>query len=243
MKEDMLSWVVREADSHPLFHNGYFTLLEEGEMSREVFAATQKQFYFAVRYFPRPMAALMARMPDSSLRQGLVHNVSEEHGLDVGTGEGFDPLLAHDVTFCRFLALLGVGKEEVHNQREGAAVRAFNNSLMGTCLMEPADLAFACLGVIEHSFAGLSALIGKSVTGQGWVPSGALVHYSLHAEIDQRHAADFFKNVEGAWLAGGVSRAAVEDGVRLGLHLFNRLYEDLLTETNLSYECPAAAAS
>jgi pyrroloquinoline-quinone synthase len=240
MNEALLSWVAREADSHALFRNEYFTSLKEREMSREVFMATQQQFYFAVRYFPRPMAALMARMPDSALRQGLVHNVSEEHGFEEETGEGFDPVLAHDVTFRRFLASLGVRPGGMPEVREGAAVRAFNTSLMGTCLMERTEVAFACLGVIEHSFAGLSALIGNSVVGQGWVASHALVHYTLHAEIDQRHAADFFKAVAGAWAAGGISRAAVEDGVWLGLHIFNRLYGDLLAETLRSHECAPA---
>ena len=118
MPESLLSWVVRESKSHPLCQNDYFTLLKSGEMSLEFFTASHQQFYFAVRYFPRAMAALMARMPDSASRQGLVHNVSEEHGFEEATGEGFDPRLAHDVTFRRFLASLGGRKAEELNPRE-----------------------------------------------------------------------------------------------------------------------------
>jgi pyrroloquinoline-quinone synthase len=84
--------------------------------------------------------------------------------------------------------------------------------------------------VIEHAFAGISAKIGESVVQHGWVSQHDLVHYKLHAKIDERHAADFFKVVANDWATQPAKRAEVEDGVRLGLHVFGRLYEDLLTE-------------
>lgn len=234
MNHELIRWVVAEANTHPILRNRYFTALCEGRLNREVFRETQQQFLFAVRYFSRPMAALTARMPSSALRQGLIHNLSEEHGFEDGDEEagptGFDPRLAHDITFQQFLSTLGVSREEVRQLREGPAARAFNTSLMGTCLMEPTEVAFGCLGVIEHTFADISALIGEQVVKQGWIPFDDLVHYKLHAEIDQRHAADFFQIVAGTWDSGGEHRAAVQDGVRLGLHVFNRLYEDLLEE-------------
>ncbi len=232
MNSNLHAWVVGQTGSQALLNNRYFSALREDRMSREDFVATQRQFYFAVRYFPRPMAALTARMPTSALRAGLIHNLSEEHGFREGTRHGFDPVLAHDLTFRRFLETLGIGAAEMNQLREGPAVRAFNTSLMGTCLMERTEAAFGCMGVIEHAFAGLSAVIGESVVRRGWVPSAELVHYTLHAEIDERHAAEFFGMVEEAWAAGGPARIAVEDGVLLGLHVFSRLYEDLLLERN-----------
>ncbi|MDB6135920.1 MAG: PqqC-like protein [Verrucomicrobiales bacterium] len=225
----------------PILDNGYFQGLRDDSLSREDFVRSQRRFYFAVRYFPRPMAALMARMPVSAGRQGLMHNLSEEHGFvegdggehgdDHGHGHGhggrFDFRAAHDLTFLAFLGTLGIPAAEMQRQREEAAVRAFNTALMGTCLMERTELAFACLGVIEYAFADISALIGRQVVARGWIPQDRLVHYHLHAEIDKRHAVDFFRVVEGAWREGGGPAEAVEEGLRLGLYLFNRLYEDL----------------
>lgn len=114
--------------------------------------------------------------------------------------------------------------------REGAAARAFNTCLMGTCLMEPAPLALGCLGIIELEFAGISARIGDTVVQRGWIPETALVHYSLHAAIDERHAADFFDVVAEDWRRSSEKRREIQDGVRLGRHVFARLYEDLLRE-------------
>jgi len=224
---DLLSWVVQEAGSRPILTNRYFTSLDDGTMSREIFTATQRQFYFAVRYFSRPMAALMARMSSSALRQGLIHNLAEEHGADEARPGVFDPALAHDLTFTRFLSTLGVETTEI-TQRP--AVRAFNNALMGVCMMEPVALAFGCLGVIEHAFAGISAKIGSTVVRHGWITAQELVHYNLHAEIDERHATDFFQAVAGDWQTCAESLKQVEDGVRVGLYVFGRLYEDLLAE-------------
>jgi pyrroloquinoline-quinone synthase len=234
MNHELIHWVTAEAKAHPILHNRYFTALREGLLDQALFRETQKQFFFAVRYFPRPMAALTARMPSSSLRQGLIHNLSEEHGFEEECPAGFDSRLAHDRTFQQFLTTLGVSREDIRKLHEGAAVRAFNTSLMGACLMEPVEVAFGCLGVIEHTFADISALIGDQVVKRGWISAEDLVHYKLHAEIDQRHAADFFQVVTGAWDGGGDCRAAVQDGVKLGLHVFNRLYEDLLEETQKS---------
>lgn len=228
----LIAWVAREAARKPILSNRYFQQLERGG-DPWWFIATQQQFYFAVRYFSRPMAALTARMPSSTLRQGLVHNLAEEQGADENHSCASDPSLAHDMTFIQFLGTLGLGKEEVSALREGPAVRAFNNALMGACMMEPVTVAFGCMGVIEYAFAGISAKIGEAVVRHGWVPHEELVHYKLHAEIDERHAADFFQVVEDDWTGNPARRAEIEDGVRLGLHVFGRLYEELLTEAGL----------
>jgi pyrroloquinoline-quinone synthase len=226
----MMDCVETLANRRSILENGYFSALRDDTMSRDSFSRSQKQFFFAVRYFSRPMAALMARMPDSASRQGLIHNLSEEHGFDdEGVESGFDPALAHDLTFIAFLRTLGIGGAEMAKEREGPEVRAFNTGLMGTCMMERIELAFGCLGVIEYAFADICELIGRKVVERGWIVAEELVHYKLHAQIDKRHAADFFKVVDGAWNRDAAARAAVQDGIGLGLHLFNRLYEDLHT--------------
>jgi pyrroloquinoline-quinone synthase len=229
-ERSLITWVAREAEKKPILSNRYFQKLALGG-DPAWFIATQQQFFFAVRYFSRPMAALTARMPSSTLRQGLVHNLAEEQGASYDHAVESDPSLAHDMTFLQFLGTLGVGKDKVAALREGPSVRAFNTSLMGTCMMEPIPVAFGCMGVIEYAFAGISAKIGESVVRHGWIPHEDLVHYKLHAEIDERHAAEFFQVVEPDWAGDPARRAKIEDGVRLGLHVFGRFYEDLLSET------------
>lgn len=226
---ELIEWAAREAAVRPILANRYFTALEE-PMSHEVFTRTQEQFFFAVRYFSRPMAALTARMPDSASRRGLVHNLTEEHGADEESPAALDAALAHDRTFMRFLSTLGVTQEQITALHAGSAVSAFNNTLMGVCLMEPVALAFGCLGIIEHAFAGISARIGATVVRRDWISETELVHYKLHAEIDERHAADFFNVVAADWRSSPPRRAEIEDGVRLGLYVFSRLYEELLDE-------------
>ncbi len=229
-------WMTR----YPILVNRYFSALKDDSMGRDAFVSSQRQFFFAVRYFSRPMAALLARVPDSASRQGLIHNLSEEHGFDdedETLPAAFDPAVAHDLTFLAFLRSLGISSQEMVAQREGPGVRAFNSGLIGTCMMEPLETAFACLGVIEYAFADICELIGGKVVERGWIARDELVHYKLHAQIDKRHAADFFKVVENAWNGGGKARAAVEDGIVLGLYLFNRLFEDLHPVDSGHHEC------
>lgn len=227
---DLMGSVSRWADRVAILDNEYFTALRQGTMSQEAFCETQRQFWFAVGFFSRPMAALTARIPDSGARAALIHNLADEHGF-VDEGErlpaAFDPQLAHDRTFLRFLGTLGVTPHEMGSNSERAPVRAFNAGLMGACVAEPIEVAFGCLGVIEYAFADISALIGQVVVARGWVSSEQLVHYKLHAEIDKHHAAEFFRSTDAAWASGGVGRANVGSGIKLGLYLFNRLYVDL----------------
>jgi len=225
----------------------YFATLQNSEMSRSTFEDTQQQFFFAVRFFSRAMAALAARIPDSTTRLPLIHNLAEEHGLveeddlpesgDVRT-QGlaehhypFHPALAHDRTFLAFLERLRVASPAAgqdHVERPG--VRAFNLALWAACAIEHPSAAFACLGAIESAFADISALIGNSIVDRGWMSRDNLVHYKLHAEIDKRHAGDFFSVVVNDWADDAVGRHHVESGLSLGFYLFMRLYDDLLAE-------------
>ena len=48
--------------------NPYLVSIQEGSLEREDFIATQCQFLFAVRYFSRPMSALLSRIPTNRQR-------------------------------------------------------------------------------------------------------------------------------------------------------------------------------
>jgi pyrroloquinoline-quinone synthase len=209
--------------NRPILTQSYFTRLQEGRMGLAEFSNTQQQFYFAVRFFSRPIAALVARCPDSAARMDLVHNLAEEQG-------DFTPAQAHDRTFLRFLASIGVNPGRTEPILEGPAVRAFNCALMGACQNAELELAFGCLGIIEHAFADISASLGRAVVARGWVAKGDLVHYNLHAAIDKRHAEEFFAAVEPAWQSDPRKQGMVRQGLALGRHIFARLYEDLERE-------------
>ena len=205
--------------ARPIAAHPYFASLLQGKLGRSRFVHSQRQFYYAVAFFSRAMAALMARLPDSTSRAVLMHNLAEEHGWDEeGTGR-FQPGMAHDRTFLAFLASMGEVPAE-----QGPEVRAFNLALYGACVSEPTAVATACLGIIEYTFADISSLIGSAVVEQGWVAAPDLVHYTLHAAIDKRHAAEFFRCLEGA------DPAEVRAGLVLGWHIFGQLYRSLLAE-------------
>ena len=80
-----------------------------------------------------------------------------------------------------------------------AGACAFNSVLTASCVLDELEVGVACMGIIEYAFAGISAVIGKTVVQRGWVSAERLVHYKLHAEIDERHAEEFFAVIEPAW--------------------------------------------
>ncbi len=197
----------------------YFASLQSGEMSRESFCQSQRQFYFAVDYFSRPMSALLMRLPSARQRLGILANVLEEHGE-------FQPAAFHEATFREFLQSVGddQGPDPVTIE---PPVHAFNAAIMSACLVDEIQVGIACLGIIEYAFADISALIGNMVVKRGWVTQAALTHYSLHAEIDKKHAADFFELLREDWKTPQ-GQALIKRGLRLGGYVFDRLYRDLI---------------
>lgn len=199
--------------------NPYLTSLRDGSMSLEAFRETQRQFYFAVEFFSRPMAGLVARIPDPHLRLDILHNVVEEHGE-------FDHSRFHETTFRAFLGAIGDDVRLLDTQVLWPEVRAFNSVLATACVHDELEVGVACMGIIEHAFAGISAAIGRAVVDRGWCTEAELVHYALHEQIDERHATEFYKVIEPLW-GNAPRRYFIEQGLELGAYVFNRLYQDL----------------
>jgi pyrroloquinoline-quinone synthase len=199
--------------------NPYFRDLESGAMALDAFRRTQEQFFFAVTFFPRPMAALVGRIPDPKQRLDVLHNLVEEHGE-------FQEHRFHHNTFQQFLRTLGSDPTRLDDLIIWPEVRAFNSVLTTACVLDDLEVGVACMGVIEQAFAGISALIGRVVVERGWVKADELVHYRLHAAIDERHADEFFAVVEAGWQDGS-RRYFVEQGLELGVFIFDRMYRDL----------------
>jgi pyrroloquinoline-quinone synthase len=202
-----------------ILHNPYLDALTQGSMTLECFRRTQEQFFFAVTFFPRPMAALVARIPDPRQRLDILHNLVEEHGE-------FQEQLFHHTTFQQFLRTLGSQPQQLDSLSLWPALRAFNSVLTASCLLDELEVGVACMGIIEYAFAGISAIIGKAVVERGWVAADRLVHYKLHAEIDERHADEFFAVIEPAW-DDQRRRYHIEQGLELGAYSFDRLYRDM----------------
>ncbi len=199
-----------------VLHNAYFRRLRDGMMDKGAFLKSQKQFLFAVRFFPRPMNILLARLPDPADRLPILENVVEEHGHMSASG-------FHVTTFTQFLMSLGA-KGGI--DPPGPEVTAFNHILTTACAHDVFEKGVACMGAIERAFADISAVIGQAVVDRGWVRGEELVHYKLHAVIDRQHAEDFFSTIAKEW-DDQERRQHIRDGLVLGLYAFNRLYDDM----------------
>src|SRR6516165_1206608 len=202
-----------------ILHNPYLEALTDGSMTLECFRRTQEQFFFAVTFFPRPMAALVGRIPDPRQRLDILHNLVEEHGE-------FQEQKFHHTTFQQFLRSIGSQPDTLEALSLWPALRAFNSVLTASCVLDELEVGVGCMGIIEYAFAGISAAIGKAVVRRGWVTEDRLVHYKMHAEIDERHAEEFFAVIEPLW-DDPRRRYFIEQGLELGAYIFDRLYRDM----------------
>jgi pyrroloquinoline-quinone synthase len=202
-----------------IMRNPYLVDLQNGSMSLESFRRTQEQFFFAVTFFPRPMAALIGRIPNPKSRLDILHNLVEEHGE-------FQEEFFHHTTFQRFLETIGDRPEKLPELSVWPPLRAFNSVLTCSCVLDELEVGVGCMGIIEYAFADISAVIGQAVVARGWVPREKLIHYALHATIDTRHAEEFFAVVEPSW-DNTQRRYFIQQGLELGAYIFDRLYRDM----------------
>lgn len=207
--------------SHRPDDNPYFAALEDGSFSRDDFLETQIQFYFAVVFFSRPMAAVAAKIPSADQRLEIVRNVWEEHG------EG-NASLAHGTTFLELLDRLGgVTPADVDARALWPEVRAFNTALVGAAVLDEHLVSVGMMGIIERMFVDISSRIGRAIVARGWLPRERMVHYALHEELDVKHAEDFFRVLRPTFETRPGDRYYIEQGLRLGAYVFDRLYRDL----------------
>lgn len=224
-KQGILQEIRTRADvelaKRKILEGPYFTALQNGSMTLDQFSETQKQFYFAVLFFSRPMAGLLGRFPNPKQRLDLLRNLVEEHG-------DFQQEAFHEATFRRFLKSIGVdaNSDSIEGLGLWPEIRAFNSILATACTLDELEVGVACIGIIEYAFADISSIIGKTVVERGWVKSEDLVHYKLHAEIDKRHADEFFELVLEQW-TNEDRRYFIEQGLALGAYCFHNLYRDL----------------
>ncbi len=205
----------------PYRENPYFTALHSGDFRKDDFVETQIQFYFAVVFFGRPMAAVAAKIPSAKLRKEVLRNVWEEHG------EGHDDL-THGSTFLTLLQRLGgVTEADVDSRALWPEVRLFNTMLTGACVMDEYLVGVGVMGMIERMFAEISSILGAGIVSRGWLTQGQLVHYNLHKDLDVRHSEDFFAVLAEPFERDAESRYFIEQGLRLGAFGFHRFYEDL----------------
>ena len=218
--------------------NPYFVNLREKTFDKEDFVETQMQFFYAVIFFSRPMAALAAKIPTPELRLEVLRNVWEEHG------EG-SLMHGHGRTFLEFLRRLGgVSEQDVYLRGLWADVRIFNTTLSGASVLDDFIVAVGTLGMIERMFSDISAWIGQGVIMNGWLAEDEMIHYKLHQELDIKHSEDFFKILDAPFRKSGENRYLIEQGLRLGATLFNNLYAGLWNarKTRWILDAPYAAS-
>ena len=200
---------------HPYFHG-----LLSGRFSKEQFLDSQNQFSYLVKYFCRPMAAVIANMPNALNRSAIVSNLWEEHGRG-------DPEKIHGKTILTLIDRLGGDSSKLDEKYTSESIRIFNTALRGISVFEDYRVSAAVFGGIERTFVDVSTLICEAIIEQGWLPEERITHYALHKEIDMRHAEEILEVTTDDWNRDDESKELVRRGIRMGTRLFTNVYDDL----------------
>ncbi|CAO4839707.1 MAG: hypothetical protein CNLJKLNK_00870 [Holosporales bacterium] len=216
--KDKLKEILNELN---YLENPYFKSLHDGTLTLEEFLETQIQFFYAVDFFSRPMAALAAKIPTTAMRLEIIRNVWEEHGE--GSLEN-----SHTKTFLEFLKRLGnVTFDDVYKRTLWPEVRIFNSAITAVCTLDDYMTGIGAMGIIEYMFSDISKIIGTGIIKRGWMQEDTIVHYKTHEILDVRHADDFFKIVEKTYATNREHKYYIEQGLWFGATLFDMMYKQL----------------
>lgn len=205
-------------EAHP-----YFSALVNGGISKKGFLDSQMSFAHLVEFFSRPMASMVANIPNAHRRMMIVDNLWEEHGKG-------NPEKIHGRTILTLIDRLGGDSAQVAHNEVTPSIQIFNTALKGIATFEDYRISAAVFSGIERAFVDISTLICKAIVNRGWLPVESITHYALHKELDIRHAEDFLAVVQDDWINHPESREMIKHGVKLGAELFVRVYTDFANE-------------
>jgi pyrroloquinoline-quinone synthase len=217
---DLKDVLETEIASLNLEDHRYFSGLINGKISREAFLESQIQFAYLVRFFSRPMASMVANIPDDIKRMAIVDNLWEEHGKG-------NPDKIHGKTIVTLIDRLGGDINVLNNSNNvSPSIEIFNIALKGIANFEDYRISASVFGGIERTFVNVSSLICQAIIERGWLPAEQITHYALHKELDIQHAEDFLLVVQDDWVNDKSTRPMIRRGIRLGAALFTRVYSD-----------------
>ncbi|RBB33077.1 iron-containing redox enzyme family protein [Burkholderia reimsis] len=199
-----------------LTKNPYFKSLCSGEMSKQQFLRSQVEFASMVHFFSRPMAQVIANVPDPLPRVALVGNLWEEHGKGVKEN-------VHGKTILTLIDRLGGDSAQIDLSQPTPNARIFNETLRSVSSFEDYRFSTATFAGIERAFVDISTMIFQSIVAHGWLPAERITHYGLHRTLDIEHAEDFLKVVNQDW-NNARSQDLIKNGIRFGSRLFANTY-------------------
>ncbi|MEV0115309.1 iron-containing redox enzyme family protein [Streptomyces sp. NPDC050844] len=220
-----MSWYIecnqRTVDDTGLLESPFFRALSDGSMTLEQFRASQEQFYFIIPWFGPSMGYLLGRLPIAERSMGVLANIHDEHGngrLDA----------AHHVIFTDFVtSLQGESFTPRAGDDGGPAAHTWVNVVRAVCMFDPLPTAFGFMGSIEYTYGLIASAVYDGVVGRGWSSPHGLRHHLLHKEVEEEHAEAFYKEVG----AGDQDRIQGEQGIQLGVHIFDQLFRSFYTQS------------
>lgn len=204
---------------HPIEHHPLMLRVKENKFTSAQVKFAALQIYHVVDHFPRFISALLANIPDYSLRMPLVENLFEEHGK-------MNPAYVHVETYKQFLLGIGIAQEEITISEPIIPVIAYNRAVTDLCLHYPYLEGFGALGIIEEIVARVSPIVGCYAAAQFSSRPNSLVHFTDHETLDITHANEIYELAAKCY--EGPNRLHIERGLQLGMYYHRRLYSDIL---------------
>lgn len=200
----------------------WFVALNAGQVPKGAFLKSQVEFAHLVRFFNRPMAQVIANIPDSKRRMAIVGNLWEEHGN--GLAED-----VHEKTIMTLIHRLSGTIPTLSDATYSTNIKTFNHALRSIAAFEDYRFSSAVFAGIERSFVDISTQIYEAIVSNRWLQPEQITHYRLHREIDIRHAEEFLEVASDQWNMVE-QRAKILAGLELGGQMFLRVYDGFYLE-------------
>jgi pyrroloquinoline-quinone synthase len=192
---------------HRLNHPFYRAWVN-GELTKEHLAIYAEQYWHHIEAFPSYLETLRDRLPEGTARNAIEENLRDEV-------EGH-----HDDLWLAFAAAVGVTTKQLQASRPTTATTAAIDQFKTACSEQSRAFGLGALYAYEAHTPATAVTKTEGLRDRYDIPEAGRTYFDVHAEVDEKHAADLFAAIEDV---GGLQEATAgaEAGARAAWKLLD----------------------
>ena len=193
--------IERKIDQYHLLGHPFYQSWAEGRLPKSALRTYAGQYYRHVAAFPTYLSALHARAEDSKTRRVILENLVDE--------EYKSP--THPELWLRFAEGLGMDRAQVQEASSFPEARRVVSTFRKICSDRPLYQGVALLYAYEAMTPRIAATKAEGLRSFYGIRSARATRYfTLHEDLDRRHAAQWRRILKEAISSPGKARAAAE---------------------------------
>ena len=207
----------RRIDPLHRLNHPFYRAWVNGELTKEHLAIYAEQYWHHIEAFPTYLETLRNRIPEGTARTAVEENLRDEV-------EG-----RHDDLWLDFAAAVGVTTKQLETSQPTATTQAAIDEFKTACAEGSPSFGLGALYAYESHTPATAMTKTEGLRDRYAVSEGGRAYFDVHAQIDQKHAADLFHAIEDV-ATGETAREEASAGAEAGARAAWKLLDGIAAQ-------------